>query len=66
MLYPASSAIATAAIFFAIGLVTLGLRFWVRLRMRPTYVGADDWLIVVATILVGGMVANQIIRRWST
>ncbi|KAI9718493.1 MAG: hypothetical protein M1828_006676 [Chrysothrix sp. TS-e1954] len=61
MLYPVSSAISTAIIFLVLGAITLCLRFWVRLRMRPTYVGPDDYTVVIAFILVCGMCANQII-----
>lgn len=63
MVYPVSSVIAVPTLFIAIGFVTLCLRFWVRLRMRPTYVGLDDWTIVAAFILVLAMVVNQILRK---
>lgn len=61
MLYPPSSLIATGALFAAISIALTALRFWVRLSYSHTAIGLDDWLIVVATIVVCALDATQIV-----
>ncbi|KAL8744591.1 MAG: hypothetical protein Q9190_003184 [Brigantiaea leucoxantha] len=43
-----------------IGSLAVCLRFHVRLRLKPTFVGIDDWLILFSCVLVWGQAANQI------
>lgn len=60
-MYGVDSLIVTAIVLPFIGSVAVALRFYVRLRLKPTYIGLDDWLILFACVLVWGQGANQII-----
>ena len=59
--YDVASLIGTAIGLPLLGVVAVILRFYVRLRLRPTFIGVDDWLIVLAVVLVVGQGANQIV-----
>lgn len=48
------SIVTTCITLSLIDLIALGLRFWVRLRVAPTRVGPDDWLILGAFIFLLG------------
>ncbi|KAL8816842.1 MAG: hypothetical protein Q9191_008257 [Dirinaria sp. TL-2023a] len=61
MLYGVTSLIVTATVLPFLGSVLVALRFYVRLRLKPTFVGIDDWLILFACVLVWGQGANQIV-----
>ena len=60
-LYDPTSIIAICVILPIIALVALCLRFWVRIRVQPTHIGADDWLILVASIFLIADAANLIV-----
>ncbi|KAI9697142.1 MAG: hypothetical protein M1820_007877 [Bogoriella megaspora] len=60
-MYSPEADIATAVVFSVLGIVVVCMRFWVRLRFQPTYVGVDDILIVFGCFLVCGMGASQIV-----
>lgn len=49
--YPPASIVAVAIILPFLALIAVILRFWVRLRVAPSYLGADDWLIAAAVFL---------------
>ena len=59
-MYGIVSVISTAIILPLLGFAAVCLRFYVRLRVRPTYIGIDDWLILVSSVLVWGHAANQV------
>ena len=59
-MYSVPSLIATGVILPLLGVVTVCLRYWVRLRFSPSYIGIDDILIVVGVLFVCGMGAIQI------
>lgn len=61
MAYNVASLLGTAIALPLLGVIAVILRFYVRLRLRPSYVGIDDWLIVLAVVLVVGHGVNQII-----
>lgn len=51
MYYPPASLIATGIIFAVLCLASTATRFWVRVHYKHS-LGVDDWLIVVAAVLV--------------
>lgn len=59
-MYGVASLIVIAILLPAIGTWCIGLRFYVRLRLKPTFVGIDDWLILVACFFVWGQAVIQI------
>ena len=59
-MYGIASVIATAIVLPLLASVAVCLRFYVRIRLTPTHVGIDDWLIAMSCILVLGMGALQI------
>lgn len=59
-MYGVASLIVTATVLPLLGLVAVCLRFFVRLRLKSTFVGIDDWLIAFSCLLVLGQGANQI------
>lgn len=59
-MYGVASLIVTATVLPFLGLVAVCLRFYVRLRLTPTFVGIDDWLIAFSCLLVFAQGANQI------
>ena len=60
-MYDVASLIVTALVLPLFGLIGVCLRFYVRLRLKPSYIGIDDWLIVSAIVLVYGQSACQIL-----
>ncbi|KAI4162186.1 MAG: hypothetical protein LQ342_004206 [Letrouitia transgressa] len=60
-MYGAASLIVTAILLPFIGSVSVCLRFYVRLRLKPTFIGIDDWLILFSCILVWAQGANQVV-----
>ena len=64
-MYGVASLIVTATVLPLLGLVAVCLRFMVRLRLKPTFVGIDDWLIAFSTVLVLAQGANQINGRFN-
>lgn len=62
-MYGVTSVIVTAAVLPLLGLLAVCLRFYVRVRLRPTYIGIDDWLIAFSCFLVLGQGAMQIIGK---
>lgn len=63
--YNVASLIGTAIALPLLGVLAVILRFYVRLRLRPTFIGTDDWLIVLAVVLVVGQGICQIIGTQS-
>lgn len=59
-MYGVASLIIAATVLPLLGLVAVFLRFFVRLRLQPTFLGVDDWLIAVSCLLVFAQCANQI------
>lgn len=59
-MYGVTTIIVTAIVLPLLGLVAVCLRFYVRLRLKPTFVGIDDWLIAFSCLLVFGQAAAQI------
>ena len=51
-MYGVASLVATAIVFPLLGLVAVCLRFFVRLRVKRTFIGIDDWLIAFSCLLV--------------
>lgn len=60
-MYGVTSVIVTAVVLPLLGFVAVCLRFYVRIRLVPTYVGIDDWLIAFSCLLVLGQGAMQIV-----
>ena len=61
IMYNVNSLIVTAVIIPLLGVVAVALRFYVRLRLTPTYVGVDDWAIALSCLLVCGIAADIIV-----
>lgn len=59
-MYGVASLIVTATVLPLLGLVAVCLRFFVRLRLKPSFVGIDDWLIAFSCLLVFAQAATQI------
>lgn len=59
-MYGVASLIVTATVLPFVGLVAVCLRFLVRLRLKRSFVGIDDWLIAFACVLVWVQGALQI------
>ncbi|KAF2238745.1 hypothetical protein EV356DRAFT_518003 [Viridothelium virens] len=59
-MYSPASLTVTAVMLPLFGVIAVFLRFWVRLHLQPSYVGADDVFIVIGSLLVCGMGALQI------
>ena len=65
-MYSVQSFIATAVTLPLLSISAVLLRFYVRLRVKFTYIGIDDWLIAFSCLLVCGIAADVIIGRGST
>ena len=63
MMYGVASLIVTATLLPFVGLVAVCLRFLVRLRLKRSFVGIDDWLIAFACVLVWVQGGIQIAGR---
>ena len=61
MEYDPTSIVVVSVILPLLAVVAVGLRFWVRLRVQPTYLGIDDWLILAAVIFSIADAANLIV-----
>ena len=61
MAYGADSLLVTAIVLPVLGIIAVFLRFYVRLRMRHTYIGIDDWLVLLSVLLVCGQGVIQIL-----
>ena len=59
--YNESSLIGTAVALPILSIVAVILRFHVRLRLRRTFIGVDDWLILGSVLLVCGHGVMQIL-----
>ena len=62
-MYGVASLIVTAVLLPLLGVVAVILRFYVRLRLKPTFVGIDDWMIAFSCFIVCGLGANQIVGK---
>lgn len=51
-MYGVASLIVTAIVLPILGLIAVCLRFFVRLRLKTTFIGVDDWLIAFSCLLV--------------
>ena len=63
IVYSVESLIATAIALPFLSINAVILRFYVRLRVRRTKLGADDWLALVSVILVCAHGSIQILSR---
>ena len=63
--YGADSLLVTAIVLPCLGIVAVFLRFYVRLRMRHTHIGIDDWLVLFSVLLVCGQGVIQILGSLS-
>ena len=64
MEYSPTSIIVVSVVLPLLAFVAICLRFWVRLRVQPTYIGIDDWLILAAFVFLLGDAANLIVREY--
>lgn len=62
-MYGVASLIVTAILLPLLGVIAVCLRFYVRLRVRPTFVGIDDWMTAISCFLVCAQGANQIVGK---
>ena len=60
-MYGVASVVVTAAVLPILGVIAVVLRFYVRLRLKPTFVGIDDWMIAFSCLFVCAQGALQII-----
>ncbi|KAF6241044.1 hypothetical protein HO173_000838 [Letharia columbiana] len=60
-MYGVASFIVTAILFPLLGFLAVCSRFYTRIRLTPTFVGIDDWLIAFSCLLVLGQGASQIV-----
>ena len=63
MAYDAPTFYAVDSTLSLLAFAAVCLRFWVRLRVQPTYLGADDWLILGAFVFFLADAANQIVGK---
>ena len=63
--YGADSLIVTAIVLPFLSVIAVFLRFYVRLRMRHTHIGIDDWLVLLSVFLVWGQGVIQILGSHS-
>ena len=61
--YGADSLLVTAIILPFLSIIAVSLRIYVRLGMRHTYMGADDWLVIFSVLLVCGQGVMQILGK---
>ena len=59
-MYGVASVIVAATVLPLLGVLAVCSRFYVRIRLTPTFVGIDDWLIAFSCFLVLGQGAMQI------
>lgn len=59
-MYSVASIIVTAILLPLIGSAAVYLRFYIRLRLKPTFIGIDDWLILSSCIFVWAQGAMQV------
>lgn len=59
--YGVNSLVGTAVTLPVLAIVSVLLRFYVRLRMRHTFLGVDDWLVMLSVLLVCGQGIIQIL-----
>ena len=62
-MYGVSSIIATAIVLSLLAIVAVCLRFYTRIRLTPTFVGIDDWLIALSCFLVLCQCTCQIVCK---
>jgi hypothetical protein len=56
--YSPTSIVVVAVVLPLFSIVAVYLRVIVRLKIQPTYLGIDDWMIVVAIFFLLGDCAN--------
>lgn len=61
MVYPPEAIVAISIILPLLTLCAVSLRFWVRMRVAPAYLGVDDWCCAAACILAMADGANLIV-----
>ena len=62
-MYSPASFIAVAVVLPLLGVVAVGVRFYVRLCLRSSRLGADDYMIVIGCLLVCAMCVNQLVGK---
>ena len=61
--YGADSLLVTAIVLPFLSIIAVSLRIYVRLGMRHTYIGVDDWLVILSVLLVCGQGVMQILGK---
>lgn len=64
--YGVTSLIETAIALPILSLLAVLLRFYVRLHMRRSHIGVDDWLSLIAVVTLFGLAVMQVIGRWNS
>ena len=64
--YGADSLLITAVILPFLSIIAVSLRIYVQLGMRHTYIGVDDWLVLLSVFLVCGQGVIQILGKVSS
>ena len=62
--YGDDSLIGTAIALPILSIIAVWLRFYVRLRVRRTKIGADDWSILLSVYLVCAQAVAQVLSRY--
>ena len=59
-MYTVANVMGAATVLPLLGVLAVCLRFYVRIRLTPAFVGIDDWLIAFSCVLILGQGAMQI------
>lgn len=62
-MYSPTSIVALGIVLPLLGVFAVFLRLFIRMRLRPTPLGADDWIICVGAFFVCAMGANELIGK---
>jgi len=62
--YTQADIFGAALSFPVVGFMLTGVRFWMRRYFQKMHLGADDWLILFASVLVVGMAINMILGSY--
>ena len=63
--YVPDTFLVTAIVLSLLSIIAVFLRFYVRLRIRRTHIGIDDWLVLLSVFLVCGHGIIQILGSLS-
>ena len=62
-MYGVTSLIVSAILFPLLGVAAVALRFYVRLRVKRTFIGLDDWMITFSCLLVCASGPAQVVGK---